>query len=128
MPDTDVHETSLAAELLTDLAQMHLRSVASPLPEHPAALGWQVTAGGVAALAARLMDGLMQADPAKAEAIAGWYDTLVDHGPASVGVYSWIQRRVADPAGTDIEEWVDEARKSAVQAKDATNALVRSSA
>ncbi|MER6844789.1 hypothetical protein [Streptomyces platensis] len=116
---------SFASELVTDLAQMHLRSIASPLPQHPAAFGWQVTAGGVAALAARLLDGLMQVAPERAEVIAGWYGDLVDHGSAAMGVYSWIERRVAVPAGADIEAWVDEAQRLAVQAKVATEAVTQ---
>ncbi|MEW1678141.1 hypothetical protein AB0O47_33620 [Streptomyces noursei] len=121
MSDTVACE-SLATEVLTDLAQMHLRSVASPLPQHPAAFGWQVTAGGVAALAARLMDALIQTNPTKAEEIADWYGRLVDYGAAAAGVYSWVERRVAQPAGADIDEWVAAARDLAVQAKAATAA------
>ncbi|MFG2532776.1 hypothetical protein [Streptomyces sp. NPDC048516] len=123
MTDTLASETSLASELVTDLAQMHLRSIASPLPQHPAAFGWQATAGGVAALAARLLDSLAQVDPAQADAIAGWYGDLVDHGSAQMGVYSWIKHSVAAPAGADIEQWMDEAQDLAVQAKAATESV-----
>lgn len=116
MPDTEVRKTSRATEMRTDLAKLHLRSVAAPMPQRQDAFRWQVIAGAAAAVAARLMDSLIQADPAEAEEIAGWYEALVGQEAGLTAVHSWIEQHVA---GADFEQWVAEAHQFAVQAKDA---------
>ena len=65
-PDTDASPETLCV----DLAQLHLRAVASPLPKQPAAMGWQMTAASLSALASRLLDVVQRTAPGEAARIA----------------------------------------------------------
>jgi hypothetical protein len=102
--------------LLTDLAQLHLRSTVPPLPKDYAAFIWQAQTGLLAALATRMLAYIQNADPAEASAFALWYQSLAEHGQALPTESYWIDRNVAGPAGADIHEWIRQAQELAADA------------
>lgn len=125
MPDTtalsvqDTDADTSPATLRTDLAQLHLRTAASPLPKQPAAMGWQMTAGSLAALASRLLDVVQTTAPDKAAEIAEWYSGPFGDGPDLEEHHDWITAHVA--GSWDVTEaWIQEARQLAAQAQQAT--------
>lgn len=128
MPDTTAPETAetdvdaTPATLRIDLAQMHLRTIASPLPRHPGAMGWQMTAGSLAALAIRLLDVVQRTSPQDAEEIAEWYAGPFGDGPDLEEHMDWIARRVAGSWGVT-ETWLHEAMQLAKEAQQATDNL-----
>ncbi|MEU3399392.1 hypothetical protein [Streptomyces filamentosus] len=106
-------EPSVGATL-EKLARTYLRSAASPLPRNPATLGWQATAGPLAALAAVLLDYVNKVNP---EHAAGFTRTFfhgdLGDGPHPAAVGWWIQTQVADRAGADVMEWMAAAEQDA---------------
>lgn len=117
---TDTNETRTPAEqLLVDLAELHMRTHASPLPKHPAAMGWQATAGGMSALAARALHALMEADPRKAASLAEWFDGPFGEGPDSLEHTDWTERHIAKSPEV-LEQWSRDARYQAALAVEAT--------
>ncbi|MFD7980261.1 hypothetical protein [Streptomyces sp. NPDC059071] len=104
------------AELLIDLAQLHCRTVAPPLPRHPAAAGWQMQTSALAGLAARLLHALAAVAPEQAADLAAWYDGPLGEGPDPMDVTDWIVDHVARPAGADFSTWTTEARELAARA------------
>lgn len=96
-------------DLLTHLAKLHLRATASPMPRHPAALGWQATAGALAALSTRLLDRVMRDNPHKAEEIAEIYSGPLGEGLNPFVETTWIGKVVAGPAGAELQDWLTEA-------------------
>ncbi|MFG2676988.1 hypothetical protein [Streptomyces sp. NPDC048445] len=115
--DTDVDASP--GTLRTDLAQLHLRASVSPLPKHPAAMGWQMTAGSLAALASRLLDVVQSTAPDKAAEIAAWFAGPFGDGPDLEEHHDWVTDHVA--GSWDVTEaWIQEARQLAVQAQQAT--------
>ncbi|MEU6016904.1 hypothetical protein ABZ826_23500 [Streptomyces sp. NPDC047515] len=115
--ETDVDATP--ETLRIDLAQLHVRSTASPLPKHPAAMGWQMTAGSLAALASRLLNVVQRTAPEEAARIAEWFAGPFGDGPDLEEHTDWIAEHVA--GSWDVTEtWVQEARQLAMQAQQAT--------
>ncbi|KAF0646569.1 MULTISPECIES: hypothetical protein [Streptomyces] len=102
--------------LLTDLARLHLRATASPLPADPAAMGWQMQTAAVTGLAARLLHALAAVDPQQAAALADWYAGPFGEGPHPASHLPWLHRHVARPAGASIDQWLDDAQQRAAQA------------
>lgn len=113
--------------LRIDLAQLYLRATASPTPRDPAALGWQMTAGSLAALASRLLDVVQRTAPRDAAEIADWFAGPFDDGPDLEEHTDWVGLRVAGDWGV-FQVWLDEARDLAVQAKEATDAFAKAGA
>jgi hypothetical protein len=105
--------------LLVDLGELHTRTHVSPLPTHPGAFGWQMTAGAMAALAARLLHNLHQVAPEQAQQIAYWFDGPFGEGPDAEEHTDWLERTVAGSSEV-MAQWVEEGRESAVGAQQAT--------
>lgn len=112
---TDTSDTRAPEQLLVELAELHMRTHVSPLPTHPAAFGWQATAGSVSALAARALHALMQMAPEKAAEIAAWYEGPFGEGPVSTEHTRWTEKQVAGSRDV-VERWAAEAKSLAVQA------------
>lgn len=112
-PADEEAEPTVAATL-EQLARTYLRAAASPLPRNPATLGWQATAGPLAALAAVLLHHVNKVNP---EHAAGFAKTFfhgdLGDGPHPAAVGWWIQTQVAAPAGADVMEWVATAEEEA---------------
>ncbi|CAM5503519.1 MULTISPECIES: MazG-like family protein [Streptomyces] len=119
MTDTDNTETQTPEQLLVELAELHMRTHASPLPKHPAAMGWQATTGSMAAGFARALHALMETNPAKAAEIAEWFDGPFGEGPDSLQHTDWTERHVAKSAKV-LEQWSLDAREAATRALEAT--------
>jgi hypothetical protein len=112
----DIDTPTTPAQLLNDLGELHTRTLVSPLPKHPAAMGWQDTAGALAAGFARALHALNEIAPEKAAEIAEWYDGLFGQGPDPEEHRDWLERHVAGgPQG--LERWAEEGRLMAVEAK-----------
>lgn len=120
MTDTTQPQTS-AQQLLVELAELHMRTHASPLPKHPAALGWQATAGSMAAGFARALHALMETDPGKAAEIAEWFDGPFGEGPDALEHTDWTEQHIAKSPKV-LEQWSLEARYQAARALEATEA------
>lgn len=105
------------AAWVTDLAQLHLRAMASPLPKDPGALGWQMTAAMLAAMSCRLMAVAERSAPDEAAAIARLFHGPFGEGPDLEDEFDWIDHNVARPQGADVAAWMDEARELARRAK-----------
>ena len=110
------NQPTTPGELLVDLAQLHCRTVAPPLPKHPVALGWQMQAGALAGLAARLLHALNAVAPDQAADLAAWYDGPLGEGPDPMDVTDWLVDHVARPTGADFNAWTTEARELAAHA------------
>lgn len=115
---TDTNETQTPEQLLVDLAELHMRTHASPLPKHPAAFGWQATTGSMAAGFARALHALMQVDPGKATAIAEWFDGPFGEGPDSMEHTDWTGRHIAKSPQV-LKQWSRDARYQAALALEA---------
>ncbi|MER5302217.1 hypothetical protein ABT039_22540 [Streptomyces lasiicapitis] len=111
-----------APELLEELAHMYLRTVALPFPRHPATFGWQITAGTLAALAARLLHHVQSTDPAVAAEFARLHHGAYGDGPHPIAVGRWLEQNIAEPAGADLAQWSAEAKQAAKDAREYTNA------
>ena len=119
-PDTDASPETLCV----DLAQLHLRAVASPLPKQPAAMGWQMTAASLSALASRLLDVVQRTAPGEAARIAEWFSGPFGDGPDLEEHHDWVTDNVS--GSWDLtEKWIQEARHLAVQAQQATAAQTK---
>ncbi|MGY0065168.1 hypothetical protein ACWY4P_53610 (plasmid) [Streptomyces sp. LZ34] len=118
MTDTTQPKTS-AQQLLVELAELHMRTHASPLPKHPAALGWQATAGSMAAGFARALHALMEAAPEKATEVAEWFDGPLGEGPDSLEHTDWTERHIAKSPKV-LNQWSLDARYEAARALEAT--------
>jgi len=119
-PETDIAQTP--EQLLTDLGELHMRTLVSPLPKHPAAMGWQATAGSMAAGFARALHALNAVDPARAQEITIWFQgPFEDEGPDPEEHTDWLERHVAQ--GPELlEQWVENGRRMAAEAKTNTEA------
>ncbi|MFE9491460.1 hypothetical protein ACFYNF_34325 [Streptomyces sp. NPDC006641] len=115
---TEVEEVQTPEQLLVDLSELHMRTHASPLPKHPAAMGWQMTTGAVAAGFARALHALMEVAPEKAAEITEWYQGPFGDGPDPEEHADWTAQHVAKSWDV-LEQWVQEAKQLAVQAKEA---------
>lgn len=118
---SDRPETQAPKQLLVELAELHMRTHASPLPKHPAALGWQATAGSMAAGFARALHALMEAAPEKAVAVAEWFDGPLGEGPDPLEHTDWTERHIAK-SPTVLEQWSRDARYQAALALECTEA------
>ncbi|WP_045562691.1 hypothetical protein [Streptomyces sp. FxanaA7] len=107
--------------LLVDLGEIHTRTCVSPLPKHPAAMGWQATAGSMAAGFARALHALNEVAPEKAAEIAAWFQGPFEDGPDPEEHTDWLERHVAGSPET-VQRWVDEGRRMAVESKTNTDA------
>jgi hypothetical protein len=110
-------------DLIVQMAKLHLRAHAHPLPENPAALHWQVTAGLYAALAARMLHHLDRLDTAAATEITEWCASPLDADADAdlQQIAAWITKNVAGDEGV-LQSWMDEAKTEAEQARDNTTA------
>ncbi|WP_328903284.1 hypothetical protein OHR86_28185 [Streptomyces sp. NBC_00441] len=127
-PETAVDDdVDTSPETLSiDLAQLHLRAIASPLPKQPAVMGWQMTAGSLTALASRLLDVVQHTAPQEAARIADWFAGPFGDGPDLEEHHDWIADRVAGSWGV-AEEWIQDARRLAVEAQQAIEAHTKES-
>lgn len=101
--------------LLLDLAQNQVRALSSPMPKNPGAMGWQCMSASTMALAARLLHTLQQVAPEKAAEIADWYAGPFGDGPDLMDFTEWLDVNVARPSGADIEAWIADGRRRAVE-------------
>jgi hypothetical protein len=111
----DAEETTQTPEqLLTDLGEFHMRTLVSPLPKHPAAMGWQATAGSMAAGFARALHALNDVDPARAQEIVTWFQgPFEDEGPDPEEHTDWLERVVAKGDLDLVQQWVEDGRRFA---------------
>jgi hypothetical protein len=109
----DENEDRTPETLLLDLAQNQIRSMSSPMPKNPGAMGWQCMAGSTMALAARLLHTVQQVAPEQAAEIADWYHGPFGDGPDLMDFTEWLDVTVAQPAGADIEAWIADGRRRA---------------
>lgn len=107
--------------LLADLGELHTRTCVSPLPKHPAAMGWQATAGSLAAGFARALHALNEVAPDKAAEIAVWFQGPFEDGPDPEEHTDWLERNVAGCPEV-LQRWVDDGRQMAAEAKENTQA------
>ena len=121
-PDTEETETAQTPEqLLADLGEFHMRTLVSPLPRQPAAMGWQATAGSMAAGFARALHALNDVDPARAQEIVTWFQgPFEDEGPDPEEHTDWLERVVAKGDLGLVEKWVEDGRRLAESSKAAT--------
>jgi hypothetical protein len=119
-PDTDAaaEVAQTPEQLLADLGELHTRTLVSPLPKHPAALGWQATAGSMAAGFARALHALNEIAPEKAAELTVWFQGPFEEGPDPEEHTDWLERHVA--RGPELlERWVEDGRRMAREAQDA---------
>ncbi|MFD6541202.1 hypothetical protein [Streptomyces goshikiensis] len=114
--EDEEEEAATAAAVLEELARLHLRAVALPLPRNPATFGWQAVAGGLAAFAARLLHHVNASDGPAGTRFAEFYRGHLGEGPHPLAVGRWLERAIAQPAGADIEQWAADAKEGAVKA------------
>ncbi|MET9055255.1 hypothetical protein ABZW50_29320 [Streptomyces bacillaris] len=120
--DTDTSPKTLSIHL----AQLHLRTTASPLPKQPATMGWQMTAGSLSALASRLLDVVQRTAPDEAAQIAEWFSGPFGDGPDLEEHHDWVTNNISGSWGLT-EQWIQEARQLAVKAQQATEAAPKES-
>jgi len=120
-PDTENEVAQTPEQLLTELAQLHIRTIVPPSPKQPAAFGWQAIAGCQAAGFARALHALMEVAPERAAEIAEWFQGPFEEGPDPEEHTDWIARAVAKNVDV-LDEWIAEARELAVQSAQATAA------
>ncbi|MCL8016910.1 hypothetical protein [Streptomyces sp. AS02] len=110
-------------QLLTDLGELHMRALVSPLPKHPAAMGWQATTGSMAAGFARALHALNEVDSARAQEIVTWFQgPFEDEGPDPEEHTDWLERVVAKGDLRVMEQWVQDGRRLAEESKANTEA------
>jgi hypothetical protein len=116
-PETETPQTP--EQLITDLGELHTRTLVSPLPKHPAAMGWQAVAGSMTAGFARALHALNEVDPAKAAEITVWFQGPFEDGPDPEEHTDWLERNVAKDLD-EMEQWVQDGRRLAESSKAAT--------
>lgn len=126
-PETEETETvQTPQQLLTDLGEFHMRTLVSPLPKHPAAMGWQAVAGSMSAGFARALHALNEVDPARAQDIVTWFQgPFEDEGPDPEEHTDWLEREVANGDLRVLEQWVQDGRRMAAESKANTEAWER---
>lgn len=121
MTDTDPTSPQTTVQLLHDLGELHTRTLVSPLPKQPAAMGWQATTGAMAAGFARALHALHQADPDKAQEITDWFQgPFEDEGPDPEEHTDWLERVIAGGDLALMEKWVEDGRRLAEASRQAT--------
>lgn len=108
-------------QLLVDLGELHTRTLVSPQPKQPAAMGWQATAGAMAAGFARTLHALLELAPDKAAEITDWFQGPFEEGPDPEEHTDWLERTVAKSPSV-LEHWVTEAEVLAAKAAAAVEA------
>ena len=112
--ETETETAQTPEQLLADLGEFHMRTLVSPLPKHPAAMGWQATAGSMAAGFARALHALNDVDPARAQEIVTWFQgPFEDEGPDPEEHTDWLERVVAKGDLALVERWVEDGRRFA---------------
>ncbi|MER6249439.1 hypothetical protein [Streptomyces griseorubiginosus] len=112
--ETETGTAQTPEQLLADLGEFHMRTLVSPLPKHPAAMGWQATAGSMAAGFARALHALNDVDPARAQEIVTWFQgPFEDEGPDPEEHTDWLERVVAKGDLALVEKWVEDGRRFA---------------
>ena len=112
------------AQLRHDPGALHTRTCVSPLPRHPAAMGWQAIAGSMAAGFARALHALNEVAPKKAVEITQWFQDPFEEGPAPEEHTDWLEQHVAQ--GPELlEQWVESGRRLARESKTNTEAWER---
>lgn len=121
-PETEIAQTP--EQLLTELGELHTRTRVSPLPKHPAAMGWQAVAGSMAAGFARALHALNEVDPDRAQQIVTWFQgPFEDEGPDPEEHTAWLAHTVAKGDLALVEKWVEDGRQRAESSKAATEKL-----
>jgi hypothetical protein len=121
-PETEETETpQTPAQLLADLGELHTRTCVSPLPKHPAAMGWQAVAGQLSGGFTRALHALNQTDPGKAAEIASWFQGPFEDGPDPEEHTDWLLTFVAKDRAV-LQQWVDDGRQMAEESKANTEA------
>lgn len=118
----DEETTQTPEQLLTDLGELHMRTLVSPMPKQPAAVGWQAVAGTMAAGFTRALHALNELDPAKAAEITDWYQGPFEEGPDPEEHTDWLERTVAKGDLNLMEKWVEDGRRLAKASKAAVDA------
>ncbi|GGU62195.1 hypothetical protein [Streptomyces lavendofoliae] len=108
-------------QLLVDLGELHIRTLVSPQPKHPSAVGWQATAGAMAAGFARTLHALLEVAPDKAAEITDWFQGPFEEGPDPEEHTDWLERTVAKSPDV-LEQWVTEGQELAKKAQAAVEA------
>ncbi|MFD9004453.1 hypothetical protein ACFV0T_26430 [Streptomyces sp. NPDC059582] len=122
-PETDETETvQTPDELLADLGELHMRTLVSPRPKQPAAMGWQAVAGTMSAGFARALHALNELNPAKAAEITDWYQGPFEEGPDAEEHTDWLERTVAKGDLDLMEKWVQDGQILARSSKEAVEA------
>ena len=122
-PDTEETETVQTPEqLLADLGEFHMRTLVSPLPRQPAAMGWQAVSGSMAAGFARALYALNELDPAKAAEITDWYQGPFEEGPDPEEHTDWLERTIAKGDLDLMEKWVQDGQRLAKSSNEAVDA------
>ena len=122
-PENETETTQTPEQMLTDLGEFHMRTLVSPLPKHPAAMGWQATAGSMAAGFARALHALNDVDPARAQDIVTWFQgPFEDEGPDPEEHTDWLEHVVAKGDLALVERWIQDGRRFAESSKAATDA------
>lgn len=123
-PETTVNAevTQTPEQLLNDLGEFHMRTLVSPLPKHPAAMGWQAVSGSMAAGFARALHALNEVDSAKAAEITDWYQGPFEEGPDPEEHTDWLERTVAKGDLDLMEKWVQDGQRLAKSSKEAVDA------
>lgn len=123
MTDTDDDVTAQTPEeLLADLGEFHTRTLVSPLPKQPAAMGWQAVSGSMAAGFARALHALNEVDPAKAAEITLWFQGPFDDGPDPEEHTDWLERTVAKGDFELMDKWVRDGQRLAESSKESAEA------
>lgn len=120
-PETENETMQTPEQLIADLGELHTRTLVSPLPKHPAAMGWQAVAGSMTAGFTRALHALNGIDPAKAQEIVTWFQgPFEDEGPDPEEHTDWLEREVAKGDLALMEKWVEDGRRLAESSKEAT--------
>lgn len=115
MTHEDTTTDSTPESVLVGLAQLYLRTAASPLPKHPAAFGWQMIAGVHAAAFAHALHALNGVAPETAADIASWYEGPFGDGPDPIDTRSWFAEHIARSTA-EFTAWANEAATVAQEA------------
>lgn len=120
-PETVTETPQTTEQLLHDLGELHTRTCVSPLPKHPAAMGWQAVAGSMAAGFARALHALGEVAPDRAQEVTDWFQGPFEEGPDPEEHTDWLERNVAKDLD-EMEQWVKDGRRLAESSKASTEA------
>jgi hypothetical protein len=123
-PETVTETPQTTEQLLHDLGELHTRTCVSPLPKHPAAMGWQAVAGSMAAGFARALHALGEVAPDRAQEVTDWFQGPFEEGPDPEEHTDWLERNVAKDL-SELQQWVDDGQQMAEESKTNTEAWER---